>query len=315
MNRNYITNIFNQTGIVLFTVLFITSCETVIDIDPPEYTPRLVVHSISHVIDGEASISVQVTQTVGIFEESKDVKSATLSLSWPGHYYETSEYLEENLGIIDTLCYYEENELNCEMIRFKYFQNYRFPKLNFPINTPITLRVSAPGFTDAIATTIIPELIRYDSLIVLPEQVLNQFGDRVNAIDIFFRPKEDGRNYHYLELVEGQRYLNELEVNTMYLESIDPAVVNNEGLLAISNENFGGQDRKLRATYYSWHSREGSFALWSSITREAFLFNKSVQTYNESVDNPFTTLASLFSNVENGHGFFGLYNTRIERVK
>jgi hypothetical protein len=314
MNLRYYKNLAAQISALVIFSFFFTSCETVIDIDPPAYTPRLVVHSINHVINGEARISVQVTQTVGIFEESKDVRNATLSLSWPGHSYETSEYFNQNSQFTDSLCYYYHNELFCDMIRYKSFQNYRFPKMNLPINTPITLRVSAPGFTDVQATTIIPELIQYDSLILLPEPIINQFGDRVNALDVFFTPQEDGKNYHSLELVEGQGFHNDIELNTVYLESLDPAVVENQGTLVISNENFGNQARKIRASYWAWNSGEGSYAFWSSVTKESFLFHKSIQNFQGSVDNPFTTLASIYSNIENGHGFFGLYHTRIEKL-
>ncbi len=303
----------------LISLLTFTGCETVVNIDPPPYEPKLVVFSFNPVVNGKAKILVYVSQTVGIFDKVKNVENSTVTLEWNNtkklaQYYKFEDLTRQS----DSICFDNNGVFECLSNSIRFVNDvsdlYIFPLMDIPENTPITLTVSAPGFKTVTSTQTLLPLVPIDSITLLEEQVLDRFGDRVSALDLTFKDTKGLENYYMVGLYDIDENIFDTTFNKTYLGSFEVGTFFFEGSILVNDEGFDGDLRKLRLTYYEYDDNDKIFQ-WSSIDKNLFEYAKLLNKYFEAEDNPFSTPVSLPTNINNGHGIFALYSTHSKKIK
>jgi len=119
-------------------------------------------------------------------------------------------------------------------------------------------------------------------------------------VSLFYEDTEDGRDIFSI-------YTTENDI------SIEESIPFNSYLL--SDENFNGQNFKFRLFIGGFYfndfdpgSLNGRFLCsWQMLTEEQYLYSRSVRQQENTEDlGPFAQPVTIFSNVENGLGVFGL---------
>lgn len=287
---------------VLFGILLLqTACETVITIDPPKHTPQIAFHAFTNQKD-QNQLLILASQTVGIFDSTLLLGDAILEFEGPDgiRYPEPNELME----IRDTFFYEDTFFVN------RYFldaYNFDLADLEVEEGATYTLRGSYPGFPDASASQKIPFTVLPDSVIYIENAGLDQFGDPVSAVDIYWQDPPDENNFYMARLL----YDTILTITTrgLWIESIDPSASRYEEGITISDNTFNGESKRLRVTFYrnDFSASEPKFLEWSCITEDTYEYGRSLIRYWDSVDNPFVTPAQLYTNVDGGVGIFSLH--------
>lgn len=97
----------------------------------------------------------------------------------------------------------------------------------------------------------------------------------------------------------------------------------NDGFL-ITDNLFNGEKytMSLNMSIYSWSTKGNSFEpedftiYWYTMSEELFNFKRSFQQYQEASDfGPFQEPTSIYSNIENGAGYFGCENRAVYKIQ
>jgi len=287
--------------ILLGLLLTQTACETIITIDPPKHTPQIALHAFPNQRNPN-QLLILASQTVGIFDSLQLLNDAILELEGPEgiRYPKPNELLE----VRDTF-FFEDTFIVTRYLINSY--NFALDDLNLKEGATYTLRGSYPGFPGAVATQKIPFTILPDSVIYTENAGLDQFGDPVSALDIFWKDPPNEKNFYKARLLRDTTPSQ--FTRGEWLESIDPAASKYEEGITISDNTFDGESKRLRVTFYrQWSGSNNKFFLeWSCINEDTYQYGKSLLRYWDSVDNPFVTPAQLFTNVNGGVGIFSMY--------
>jgi len=157
---------------------------------------------------------------------------------------------------------------------------------------------------------------------------LSEDGARLDEIVIEIQD-EPGAHYYALQAEVEERYLdgnNDTIVSSysIWLDSNDPiltyAEVDRRGALVCSDGAFDGTT--YRFATFTWESLpfgESSNRLLkvrvTSLSRDAYLYYRSLAQYREADGNPFAEPVTVHSNIENGYGIFGLGHTTVFKVE
>jgi hypothetical protein len=164
-------------------------------------------------------------------------------------------------------------------------------------------------------------------VIVDEEGALSESGERLDEIVIEIQD-EPGEHYYALQGEVDYRYVDENNDTisgyySVWLESNDPilsyAEVDRRGALICSDGAFNGNT--YRFATYTWEDLPIGLMSGSklrirvtSLSRDAFLYYRSLDQYWGADGNPFAEPVTVHSNIENGYGIFGLGHTRVFSV-
>lgn len=173
------------------------------------------------------------------------------------------------------------------------------------------LEVSSAKYPSIKAEQILPTAVPLTSAILKPDGTISSDGDRVDAIEIEFQDPAGGENYYAIAAFRDNRFFDGTDTVTytsnVYLDSNDPLVSYGESnFLIMPDKAFNGKKYKLLIYSYD-ELDQGDLRLhFMTLTKDSYLFHRSMDDYYNAVDNPFAEPVNVHSNIQNGHGIFGL---------
>ena len=271
----------------LVFALFFTACsedffEQTVVIDVPEHTPQLAI--TSHLSAGDTAVWVYVTHSQGILEngQAQPVEDATVEFYRNGQLMETLPYLTEK---------------------------FYAAELGSPLATdPAEYRfiISAPGFDPVEAVQQMPIPVSIISAVYEPEGALDLDGERVDEISVEFEDPAGVENFYQLSIFIQQNGWS----NHVYLHLLDPIAEESGDEQFLKDDSFEGKKYTWRVGFYPQNFEPGSDAKilvqLLSISRDRYLFDRSVTLSQDADDNPFAEPVIIHDNVEGGHGVFSL---------
>lgn len=272
---------------------FLSNCDAdsfsqVVEIDIPPHEPALSVRALFQQNDDR--LSLLVTDSKGILESTpiEVQKEAVVQLF-------------ENEQALPVFTY------NPSTSRF----TAPVPNGFGQTESVYRLEISAPNFKTIKATQTMPRQVSILAGKYTPNGTFSSEGDKVDAIDIEFQDPVDEENYYAFSGIQRMAYFDGQDTSyfesNIYLESNDPLINFGTGqLLLLSDAAFNGNTYK--ASLYSYNElSEGEIRIQLlSISRDAYLYHRSLSNYYDAQDNPFAEPVNVHQNIENGHGIFGL---------
>lgn len=275
--------------LVIYLLIFvmITSCEQIVEIELPEYEPRISMscyyHPDDYYVDARLfeNISIDSTSFPDI------IGNATVLMYENGHFFEEFEGSSPNSS------------------------NYRYRNLSpaIPGNT-YTLTAQVEGFSDVSATQIMP----YPPAVTLSEFINDSdiiVGDnRQDIYKITLEDDPDIDNYYEFRIFtrkkENAPYGNWTIRN---LRSPYSQIETGGKTLYLKDNSFNGETYQVELLS---NTRDTSMlqikVQVNTITRDKFLFIQTLSAYQDAQYNPFAEPVIIHSNVENGMGVFSMEN-------
>lgn len=169
------------------------------------------------------------------------------------------------------------------------------------------------------ATQVMPSKVEITDAEYEAEGAAGEFGERMDQHIISFNDPADEDNYYAIKGYRETTYNTYdpsttpptidtiTEFQSLYLASTDPTVSFSPIGLIVSDKAFNGQTYNLRATsYLQWGEQGNIFYELSNISKESYLYFRSLEAYSNAQNNPFAEPATVYSNVTDGYGIFGL---------
>jgi hypothetical protein len=287
---------------VLIMILSLESCEdffrTTIKVNPPEHTDGLVVHL--YINDSSDTIKASVSKSIGALETVKD---------------------RTDLLINDAVVQIK-NENDEVVFELNNIEPKKGSMINFvlPLSTPFSgngktyklqLMQSALGTATAVQT--MPEPV----LITNPEFKLNSGHDLdgypVSTLSFDLHDPTGEVNYYQIKVL----YVNKAQGVSYYysLSSYDPVYVSSYdyNALMLSDKTFNGKKFHVKLdTYINELDSQGELYIdIKGISKDFYLFSKSMyMSYNQE-DMGFTEPVSVYNNINNGLGIFSLSSRKL----
>jgi hypothetical protein len=175
---------------------------------------------------------------------------------------------------------------------------YKLPAdFQFIPNTTYNLKIEKSGFETVFAQQVMPVQVPIQEVVI---------GDEI--IQVTFQDIPNVENYYIVELLYKDSYND--YYYPVYLEPFTDEAnssVLTRGLV-FRDTFFDGQHHTFKAKY-SNHSQSGNYKVrLYHITKELFLYGKSLDLNNDVSGNPFAEPNSMYTNITNGYGIFGLAN-------
>ena len=280
---------------IAFAVLLLAGCtedffETVIDADPPPFSPKVVVHAYCD--DNPDRMQVLILEKNRNLFEANDYNDPISDA--------TIEVLE-NGNPIGTF----RNDLLIAESQYGSDPAYLFRTTG----ATYTLRISAPGFPEATSEQILPAPVPLDDVLYQDDIGVDEDGDRVNGFKITFRDEPTEGDYYLLECTDT------LDPSfPVWLSSTDPFVQTTEdGYILITDEGNNGFDQTFEVYSYNVNAQRTYRVTLRHINRELYQYLLAADAYGSSDIEFFTEPVFVPSNIENGLGIFSL-SSKTERL-
>ena len=284
-------------------VLLGTACEDrfeqIVTVEIPDHESRIAVNAIF--FNGDEELSVLVSNSIGILDTSKfqDFQTADVQLLKAGQSLGSFVYNGDNGLYINEL----DNPLGSEEVAYQ-------------------LEIEEDGFPKASAVQTMPDMPVLGEVTVERDGAIDDAGDRVDevVIEIVDTPGDEAY-YAVLAYVS----INDNEPYQVYLYSNNPVTLqaNRSQLgLTLSDASFDGSTYTLNAYSYNLYPYDGGEGLdvdltivLVNLTRDTYLYVRSLDQYYNAQDNPFAEPVTVHSNIEDGYGIFGLGNSVSKTVE
>lgn len=317
-----------QTFLLASLIILLAACETVVDVDIPDETSRLVPNAFLE--DGQPMV-LRLTQSQSIL---------------------TNRPLQAVSGAAVTVQEEDGEEIN--LIEEPETPGVYYAARRAVAGERYTLSITKDGFESAEATAFIRdpiaiEALDYDTTVT---RYRYDYGDSIvvgedidiSEMRITFDDPAAERNFYELAVIIRQSYVETVydeEGNPFtdtvvyyiqqYLESDDPAFAGSQGdfvegedavygeLLTFSDEFLNGDRYTLRFKPQIYFYGEGDsrtvLVVLRTISEERYLYFQSadLQYYNDG--NPFAEPVQVYSNVSNGFGIFAGFSADSVKVE
>ncbi len=305
---------------LLFSAFLFASCEdifsTVVKIDPPEYEPQLVFHLL--MTDQDSSVRLILTRNFGILEPVRDEQKWYVSGA-------TAEWWQNGQKVL-TL-----NALSGDS-GFVYIG--QLPQPVQP-GAQYEVRVQHPDYPSVRAVQVMPARFDADSARVRNLGNSGQFSDQFQ-VDFTIRDQPGEANYYEVNVFSQQYTLDCMfdpstgifacdtigteEYSVYFDEFLDRNTVTGSGNTAlISDQLFDGQAYKFQAkfspSYYSSNDTMPYIVRIRNVTKEYYQWSRSYYQRYENEYEIFAEPTTVFGNIENGLGIFGLATQKLYRAK
>jgi hypothetical protein len=304
---------------IVFLMIVLASCEKTVTVEIPQRNPRLVINAwmekgaVIEAMIGKSRNVLQPLDQTGSWNESYVVKNAV-------------PVVYENNIAIDTLVY-QSSTFKYISVRNKIVRDgYHY-----------TIRVSAPGFTAAESSTVVPS----QSVIAGVSRVRNarstSNSGTQDEVTIKLDDPAGESNFYLLQFfpanyASGTGYpIYCVSTTDKDLEAIgdnaDPFSTENcfdGGSLLMKDVNFNGRQKTLRFYINSYDLNDiilpgggtaRPYVRVHRITEDYFKYVKSYNVYYNASDNPFAEPSNVFSNVKNGYGIFSAYTVASDTLR
>lgn len=289
--------------LVLILILPFIACNedalsSVVEIDIPEHESRLV--AIAHFNTVDSLLQVLVSKS-----ESAEASSIT------GNEFEVIENATVEL--------YKNDQLFEELLFNPMTRKYE-ALLDMPIkveDATYRLEVSAANYDPISAVQIMPASGIIENAAYKEDVSVDAYGGVIDEVQFdVIDPAVDEANYFrfdvwatYEDAYTGEQY----EINLGYYTD-DPLIEYNR----LSDASFEGSSYRVRlkiwSGYYGGYGGDDKKpksirVAVESLTRENFLYYKSLRQFQSSQGNPFVEPVVVFDNIEGGYGIFTLATT------
>ncbi len=285
----------------------------VVDIDVPEQEPVLVPYCFIDGSDSEIKVYVQKSQDILDSTNVEYIEDATVQLFKEGVFW-------KNLTRDVNLPKNPYTVLLDQPILFEGF------------GVSYELRVSAPGYETVTATQIMPSLNTIVDVEFL-RNAASDFGELIDNARITINDIPDEENYYRVLLdifeiglipngdtvsearsVGGQALANtESMSNALDGVVITDQLFDGERFIADVGSVFSGSTSSGTSEPITYSGTVEIRLL--SITRDEYLYQKSLYSYANAQENPFTEPTLLYSNTSSGLGMFSMMMETKERFE
>jgi uncharacterized protein DUF4249 len=255
--------------------------EQTVVIEVPPHTPRLAV--TAHLTAGDTALFVFISHSLGILDsrQPETISDATAGLFKDGQFlaaipFETGQLYKTALP----------EPLPADLSEYR-------------------LTVSAPGYDAVEAVQTMPAIVPILSATYEVDGAVNSEGDKVDELTVEFQDPPGEDNYYAIRVwvMFDDGYKNE-----WYFENLDPLAEDFRRDLVIKDDSFEGKKYKWRFSTYQFAEPGTAKMLVQlrSVSKDKYLFLKSVSLSEDNSDNPFAEPVIIHNNIEGGYGIFSL---------
>jgi hypothetical protein len=137
-------------------------------------------------------------------------------------------------------------------------------------------------------------------------------GEKVDEFSITFNDPPGEENYYLFRVSYIEQFVDWngdtiRSSGMIYLDSNDPIVNYSQEGLIFTDKAFDGNEYTINGWDYGWYDQVEEFELeLVNLSKDGYLYLKSLEDYYNSEGNPFAQPATVYSNIENGYGIFAL---------
>jgi len=290
---------------ILF-IIFIVACEQVVEIDVPDHDPQIVLSS--YYKSGDTRLEVYLTKSLGILTNGNadNITGANVEL------YENDVSLGELTGRTDTIYYYTNYMLDSLGSYYPTDSAVRNIQVLYRLELPAPLQANkiykltaeAEGFESVSATQRLPSTPDVSGLIYKPMSRVSFDGYLSDAFDFDIHDKPDEDNYYGMEVYECGIGANCYD---RWTSSFTPGTERGRNGMILKDDLFEGKTYGVELLAEETDTSHVDLkVVVSAISRERYLFSKSVEAYWTTEGNPFAEPVIIHTNVENGQGIFSM---------
>lgn len=298
-----------KVTILLMALSLLTGCDSgnfsqIVEVDIPEHESRLVLNA--RVSSTDSSITALVANSLGILDTSA---------------YDFPEDATVRL--------FRDGELLGSDFTFWQDQLKYFLALDEPLGAApglYRMEASAPGYEPVFAEQRMPVPVPVQSLRFERDGAVDGEGQRADGIEVQFTDPAGEDNYYalefYYEISDVQPTGDTFTYrNPIYASTLDQVIQFGYHYEQVfTDKSFNGSSYTVSLYAYSGAVPEGApntrlVARLYSLSRDAFLYDLSLQQYYDARDNPFAEPVTVHSNIEGGYGIFALSSAAEAGVK
>ncbi len=280
--------------ISISAIIFFTSCEKRLKVDMVQEPQKLVLHSV---VTQDSLIEVQVTKSIGITDpESNNINDNQ-------YVPQARVVVFENEAAVETLSYNPLNKkFKAVTTRMSAGKNYR-------------ITAEATGYTAAQGKASLLPVVPVDNVFFKKNARMNEDGDWMDEVKIVFTDPVNTDNYYrvYIKSYNGNDAgcikATDIDIEDLNGDGIiNPLGCISPGELIVSDKNFNGLAKTLvlyvRNGRLVVNRNRYPYLLLQQISKDFFLFTKSLALVKNIQDNPFAEPVNLWTNITNGYGIF-----------
>ncbi|MFK8101348.1 MAG: DUF4249 domain-containing protein [Saprospiraceae bacterium] len=265
-----------------------------IEVDIPDHSPQLAVSS--HLTQGAASVLVYVNSSLGVLssENLEGLKDAMVTLEINGE-TRTLPYLYDP---ISSFAYpegtYGITGLDAEELASG---NYE-------------LKISAPGFDAISAQQTMSKAVKLTNA----EYLANDSNEGEGLMTFEFTDPSGDENYYAFDAVFYTRTSDGATYNQKAIFDVDEETLEGEFTAIgpiVADQTFDGQSNRITFNTFGEYAGWGQdieeryvLVILRSISEDKFRFFRSLERYENSVDNPFAEPVIIHDNINSGYGVF-----------
>lgn len=328
---------------IILAAMLATSCEKVVDFDPGEVEPYVVM--ISKPV-GDSLMSVYLGYSRFFLDDRSfnTIDNATVTLTIGGTSY---------TGVYDPNCfmltnYYENDDFRLFKKDYyyygdtTYFGGYTFVRRPAPGDT-LRLTATVPGRAEEVTamTTVPPK-----PTVEIIDYVVDTVDESAYSQDRYFRLRfrlycNSNKDYFNVKLHLPQRawqdttqYWDTTNTERFYFSVNDP-IVNDPNIedvmdgydghfegssMSFSSERFTGGYHDFTLEFYTWNDSWDTLAsmpVWLSVgtlSEELYRYNVTSAGYSSGIDNLFSEPVQVYCNIKGGIGIVGASTSSRIRV-
>ncbi len=274
-------------------LLFILSCETVVDVELPKHEPIIVVNSIGA---PDEPWELNISLSKGILDEGKIeiLNSAKVEIL-------------ENGNPVSTFNHYSNGFYKSTGAKPKINVNYK-------------LQVSTNGFETVTSNCIIPESVIIESVVI--DTVDGEYEKELE-LTISFTDIPNSKNYYSLSVLSIEKWNDGITSTYPIGFSSNDLLIRDEGRNFDEGRKFygekaffddtilDGKNYKLKVYVNFYYSRDENNLeiVLSSLTKEYYKYLETREAQIQTIDNPFAEPVIIYSNIKNGLGIFSGYSS------
>lgn len=244
----------------------------------PKHNSRLSISS--YLVSGDTVVNVYVSYSLGILDTTKRVtlKNAKVVLM--------------------------KNTVPLAQIPYtnKQFYTIKLPKTKVINKAEYELLVFVPGYLQVSAKQTMPEIVPILESKFEKKAAINRDGDKVDVVTVDFEDIAGEKNYY---AVQATLQISPTERFQVHLDAIDPISENLDNHVLLKDDSFDGKKYSWRLGSYIDAPKGSKLTIQlQSITKDKYLFLKSIHLNEAADDNPFAEPVLIHSNIYNGFGIF-----------
>lgn len=308
--------------IFIFAIILNTGCEKftqglVIDIELPEHEPVLTPYCFINDTDSNVMVILQKSQGALESNETGFIENATVELYKNGTLWNTIPYNSSDTTINNGVY---ELPMNNAFSDEGYGDTYE-------------LRVSAPDFETTTASQTMPAPVKIERLEFNDDAGASagQFGSSQHNLKVIFDDPAGEENYYRIQVKSDFLIINPSSGDTIGTSNsygsgpftTNPSIESAYGGgVIITDKLFDGQKyiadlgifQGIGVVGQDVETKVNLEVILFSITRDEYLYQKSLTTYAASSNSLFAEPTLIHTNMTNGLGVFSMISTDVEEA-